>query len=75
MDVAVVDHLRARLQGLARQRLEVQGGSVLRWTDARYTDVVARPSGAVTLLTPPSTVAAILRGCTPRWQPSPHWPR
>lgn len=52
----------------------VQRGSLLRWTDAGYGDVIDA-GGRATLLTPPSTVEAIRRGYTPAWRPPPHWSR
>jgi hypothetical protein len=53
----------------------VMGGALLRWADGGYTDVVDRSPGRGTLLTPPSTVAALQRGYTPAWRPPPHWSR
>ena len=40
----------------------VGGNRLLRWTPAGYTDRVRRPSGAATLLTPPSLVAVLAQG-------------
>ena len=53
----------------------VREDALLRWPDAGYTDVVTREARLATLLTPPSTVEAIRRGCTPAWRPPPHWSR
>jgi hypothetical protein len=40
----------------------VRGGELLRWTPAGYTDRVARPSGAATVITPPSLVGVLRSG-------------
>jgi hypothetical protein len=40
----------------------VLGDELLRWTAAGYTDRRARPRGAATLVTPPSTVAVLRHG-------------
>jgi len=45
----------------------VRGGELLRWTPARYTDRLPRPTGEpAVVVTPPSTLAALERG----WRPA-----
>jgi hypothetical protein len=48
----------------------VLGGSVLAWSHAGYTSCRPRPSGAVDVITPPSTVAVLACGWTPHLHPS-----
>jgi hypothetical protein len=40
----------------------VRGDELLRWTSGGYTERISRPSGAATLVTPPSTVAVLRHG-------------
>jgi hypothetical protein len=40
----------------------VRGAQLLRWTPAGYTERVARPPGAATVVTPPSLVAVLRAG-------------
>ncbi len=58
---------------LARQgeAFAVRGTALLRWTPAGYGERVPRPKrGAVQVLTPPSTLAALAAGYAPQWHPS-----
>jgi hypothetical protein len=43
----------------------VRGDSLLRWTPAGYADRARRPTGAATLLTPPSLVSVLAHGWSP----------
>jgi hypothetical protein len=49
----------------------VSGGALLAWTHAGYTDARCIPAGPVTVLTPPSTVAAMRAGWRPTGLPAP----
>ena len=46
----------------------VLGGAGLAWSHGGYTTRRPLPSGAVPVLTPPSTVAVLAAG----WRPAPH---
>ena len=48
----------------------VRGAQLLRWSESGYIEKIARPQGAVTVLTPPSIVAALSAGYSPQWHPS-----
>lgn len=52
--------------------LALRGGSALLWSPGGYVDRQARPTGTVTVLTPPATLAAIRHGYRPQWHPSAH---
>jgi hypothetical protein len=49
----------------------VIGGALLAWTHAGYTDARCFPAGPVTVLTPPSSVAAMRAGWRPTGLPAP----
>ena len=48
----------------------VRGSRLLRWSDAGYSEKIARPRGTATVLTPPSIVAVLAAGYRPQWHPS-----
>lgn len=48
----------------------VRGSHVLRWSDAGYTEKIARPRGTATVLTPPSFVGVLSAGYQPQWHPT-----
>jgi hypothetical protein len=48
----------------------VRGSHLLRWSERGYVDKLARPRGAVDVLTPPSMVAVLKAGYPARWHPS-----
>ena len=48
----------------------VRGSHLLRWSDAGYTERIARPSGSAVVLTPPSIVDVLRAGYRPQWHPS-----
>jgi hypothetical protein len=48
----------------------VRGAHLLRWREDGYGDHIARPSGAVNVLTPPSIVAVLKAGYPARWHVS-----
>jgi hypothetical protein len=49
----------------------VKGNQLLRWSPSGYVDAKPRPRGTTTnVLTPPSILAVLSRGYTPRWHPS-----
>ena len=49
----------------------LRGGRLLRWTPSGYDETHRRPRGVdVAVLTPPSIVAVLKRGCRPLWHPS-----
>lgn len=50
--------------------LALRGKSALLWSPGGYVDQQARPTGTVTVLTPPATMAAIQHGYRPQWHPS-----
>jgi hypothetical protein len=47
-----------------------RGDVVLRWSMAGYSDGERRPLGPVHVLTPPTSVAALIGGFKPMWHPS-----
>jgi hypothetical protein len=48
----------------------VRGSHLLRWSDSGYTEKIARPRGAATVLTPPSIVGVLSAGYQPQWHPT-----
>ena len=48
----------------------LRGKTLLRWSPSGYADARARPRGTANVLTPPSIVAALRAGFSPRWHPS-----
>ena len=48
----------------------LRGNVMLRWTPFGYTEAKPRPHGTVTVLTPPSIVAALRAGYQPQWHAS-----
>lgn len=48
----------------------VRGARLLRWGEVGYGEKIARPSGVVSVLTPPSMVAVLKAGYPARWHPS-----
>jgi hypothetical protein len=48
----------------------VRGAHLLRWSESGYVERIARPSGRVSVLTPPSIVAVLSAGYQPQWHPS-----
>jgi hypothetical protein len=48
----------------------LRGDTMLRWSPSGYAEMTPRPSGPVTVLTPPSTVAVLSAGYSPQWHPS-----
>lgn len=50
--------------------LALRGSSALLWSPAGYSAQRSRPTGIVTVLTPPTTLAALKQGYQPLWHPS-----
>ncbi|OYX15090.1 MAG: hypothetical protein B7Z15_01705 [Rhizobiales bacterium 32-66-8] len=50
--------------------LALRGNAALLWSPAGYVGEVSRPTGIVTVLTPPASLAALARGYRPLWHPS-----
>ncbi|MGN6095473.1 MAG: hypothetical protein ACTHP8_04470 [Bosea sp. (in: a-proteobacteria)] len=50
--------------------LALRGDTALLWSPSGYAGRRARPSGIVTVLTPPATLAALAHGYRPLWHPS-----
>ncbi len=50
--------------------LALRGDTALLWSPSGYAGRRARPSGLVTVLTPPATLAALAHGYRPLWHPS-----
>ncbi|WP_353181776.1 hypothetical protein [Bosea sp. (in: a-proteobacteria)] len=50
--------------------LALRGAAALLWSPAGYAGRRERPTGTVTVLTPPATLAALSRGYRPLWHPS-----
>ncbi|MCO5090772.1 hypothetical protein [Bosea sp. (in: a-proteobacteria)] len=50
--------------------LALRGTCALRWSPGGYTGRRERPTGTVTVLTPPATLAALEQGYRPQWHPS-----
>ena len=48
----------------------VRGSHLLRWSDAGYTEKIARERGMATVLTPPSMVDVLSAGYQPQWHPT-----
>ena len=48
----------------------LRGSSALLWSPAGYTARRGRPTGTVTVLTPPATLAALKQGYQPLWHSS-----
>jgi hypothetical protein len=49
----------------------LRGDTMLRWSPSGYAEAGARPSGPVTVLTPPSIVAVLSAGYAPQWHRAP----
>ena len=50
--------------------LALRGTSALLWSPGGYIECRERPTGTVTVLTPPATLAALNNGYRPQWHPS-----
>ena len=50
--------------------LALRGASALLWSPGGYVAQQKRPTGTVTVLTPPATLAALEQGYRPQWHPS-----
>ncbi|KPF71111.1 hypothetical protein IP69_07260 [Bosea sp. AAP35] len=50
--------------------LAIRGTGALVWTPDGYDAVERRPTGVVSVLTPPASLAALAHGYTPLWHPS-----
>jgi hypothetical protein len=50
-----------------RDFLALRGASALLWSSGGYVARRARPTGTVTVLTPPATLAALAHGYNPQW--------
>ena len=50
--------------------LALKGDKALLWSPAGYVGKANRPTGTVTVLTPPASLAALSRGYRPLWHPS-----
>jgi hypothetical protein len=50
--------------------LALRGDAALLWSPAGYIGRRKRPTGTVTVLTPPATLAALRQGYQPLWHPS-----
>ncbi len=50
--------------------LAFRGEAALLWSPSGYTERLQRPSGPVTVLTPPASLSALSQGYRPRWHPS-----
>jgi hypothetical protein len=48
----------------------VKQDSALIWSPSGYTQCIVRPTGLVSVLTPPTTLAALANGYQPIWHPS-----
>jgi len=56
---------------LGIEAFAVRGKRLLRWTPTGYSGSLPRPRAAeADVLTPPSILAVLARGYTPRWHPS-----
>ncbi|MDP3255782.1 MAG: hypothetical protein Q8S58_06875 [Bosea sp. (in: a-proteobacteria)] len=52
--------------------LALHGDAALPWTPEGYGTRGTRPTGMVTVLTPPASLAALAQGYRPLWHPSAH---
>jgi hypothetical protein len=52
--------------------LALRAGAALLWSPAGYVGELPRPTGMVSVLTPPASLAALSRGYRPLWHPSAH---
>ena len=50
--------------------LALRGNAALQWSPAGYVALRPRPTGSITVLTPPATLAALAHGYRPHWHPS-----
>jgi hypothetical protein len=50
--------------------LALSGASALLWSPGGYVGRRGRPTGTVSVLTPPATLAALAQGYRPHWHPS-----
>ncbi|WP_376985274.1 hypothetical protein [Bosea sp. R86505] len=50
--------------------LALKGDKALLWSPAGYVGEASRPTGTVTVLTPPASLAALAKGYRPLWHPS-----
>ncbi len=48
------------------------GNAALLWSPAGYAGETTRPTGMVTVLTPPASLAALAQGYRPLWHPNTH---
>lgn len=52
--------------------LALHAGAALLWSPDGYVGQQLRPTGTVSVLTPPASLAALARGYRPLWHPSAH---
>jgi hypothetical protein len=52
--------------------LALRAGAALLWSPAGYVGRQTRPTGMMSVLTPPASLAALARGYRPLWHPSAH---
>lgn len=52
--------------------LALRAGAALLWSPDGYVGQQLRPTGTVSVLTPPASLAALARGYRPLWHPSAH---
>ena len=50
--------------------MALRGNGTFAWSYAGYSPALARPTGEVEVITPPSTVAVLREGFGPAWHPS-----
>ena len=50
--------------------MALRGNAALQWSPAGYVALRPRPTGSITVLTPPATLAALAHGYRPHWHPS-----
>ena len=50
--------------------LALRADAALLWSPAGYVGELPRPTGMVSVLTPPASLAALSRGYRPLWHPS-----
>lgn len=60
----------AMIQPVAGIWLALRGDAALLWSPAGYVEHQPRPAGAVDVLTPPATLAALASGYAPVWHDS-----
>ena len=52
--------------------LALRADAALSWSPAGYVGQLPRPTGVVSVLTPPASLAALAQGYRPLWHPSAH---